>query len=71
MCKEKLTLPKPKSYQLIMPDIEWWATSICYTKGNKYYYFFMVYIVMMNNYYRTNRVPNADTRIDAVLVTLR
>ena len=35
-------------------------------KGYKYYYFFVVYIVMMNNYYRTDRVPIADARINAV-----
>lgn len=51
-----------------------WVASICDSKshkyllpkGNKYYYFFTVYIVMMNNYYRTDRVPNADERINAV-----
>ena len=31
----------------------------------------MVYIVMMSNYYKTNRVPNTDIRINAVLMALR
>lgn len=43
-----------------------WVASICNTLGYKYYYFFMVYIVMMNNYYRADRVPIADARINAV-----
>lgn len=42
------------------------VTSICDSSSHKYYYFFTVYIVMMNNYYRTDRVPNADERINAV-----
>lgn len=42
------------------------VASIYNPKGYKYYYFFMVYIVMMNNYYRTDRVPIADARINAV-----
>ncbi len=42
------------------------VASICDSLGNKYYYFFMFYIVMMNNYYRTDRVPIADARINAV-----
>ena len=43
-----------------------WVISIYNQKGNKYYYFFMVYIVMINNYCRTDRVPIADARINAV-----
>ena len=47
------------------------VTSISPLIGTKYYYFFMVYIVMINNYYRTNRVPNADIRSNAILAALR
>ena len=49
-----ISIYNPKGYKYLLP------------KGNKYYYFFMFYIVMMNNYYRTDRVPIADARINAV-----
>lgn len=52
----------PKVISIYNPRV----TSICNFLSCKYYYFFMVYIVMMNNYYRTDRVPNADIRINAV-----